>query len=71
MIFKYESLYRMYELKAKGDLYIGLLTNIYAVMSVAGPNTKALHAFFQVLEQYTVKDLINNEHELRELMGIE
>ncbi|AXI07509.1 Rrf2 family transcriptional regulator [Oceanobacillus sp. 143] len=32
---------------------------------------KALHAFFQVLEQYTVKDLINNEHELRELMGIE
>lgn len=32
--------------------------------------TKALHAFFKVLEEYTIKDLINNENELKELMGI-
>ncbi|WP_284140510.1 Rrf2 family transcriptional regulator [Virgibacillus sp. LDC-1] len=32
---------------------------------------KALHAFFQVLDDYTLNDLIENEHELRELMGIE
>lgn len=31
---------------------------------------KALHAFFQVLDQYTIKDLVSNENELRELMGI-
>lgn len=31
---------------------------------------KAMHAFFKVLEEYTIKDLINNEDELRELMGI-
>lgn len=31
---------------------------------------KALHAFFQVLDEYTIKDLINNENELKELMGI-
>lgn len=31
---------------------------------------KALHAFFKVLEQYTLKDLITNEQELKELMGI-
>ena len=31
---------------------------------------KALHAFFKVLEEYTIKDLINNENELKELMGI-
>ncbi|MFC3041015.1 RrF2 family transcriptional regulator [Virgibacillus xinjiangensis] len=29
---------------------------------------KALHAFFKVLEQYTLKDLIENEAELRQLM---
>ncbi|WP_067730477.1 Rrf2 family transcriptional regulator [Oceanobacillus damuensis] len=32
---------------------------------------KALHAFFKVLEEYTIKDLIANEEELRELMGME
>jgi len=31
---------------------------------------KALHAFFQVLEEYTIQDLIANENELRELMGM-
>ncbi|WP_373894484.1 RrF2 family transcriptional regulator [Virgibacillus natechei] len=31
---------------------------------------KALFAFFQVLDQYTIKDLVANEDELRELMGI-
>ncbi|WP_087973977.1 Rrf2 family transcriptional regulator [Oceanobacillus rekensis] len=31
---------------------------------------KALHAFFKVLEEYTIKDLIKNEEELRELMGM-
>jgi len=31
---------------------------------------KALHAFFSVLDEYTIKDLIRNEQELRELMGI-
>jgi len=31
---------------------------------------KALHAFFKVLEEYTLKDLINNEEELRALMGM-
>lgn len=31
---------------------------------------KALHAFFQVLEQYTIRDLITNEEELRALMGM-
>lgn len=31
---------------------------------------KALQAFFQVLDGYTIKDLIQNENELRELMGI-
>ncbi|GAB3054222.1 Rrf2 family transcriptional regulator [Virgibacillus ainsalahensis] len=31
---------------------------------------KALHAFFQVLDQYTIKDLVTNENELRELMGM-
>lgn len=31
---------------------------------------KALHAFFQVLDEYTIQDLIDNELELRELMGI-
>ncbi|MHA6252489.1 RrF2 family transcriptional regulator [Oceanobacillus sp. CAU 1775] len=31
---------------------------------------RALHAFFKVLEEYTIKDLIHNEEELRELMGI-
>jgi len=31
---------------------------------------KALHAFFRVLDEYTIKDLIRNEEELRELMGI-
>ncbi len=31
---------------------------------------KALMAFFQVLDEYTLKDLINNEQELRKLMGI-
>ncbi|WP_100011741.1 Rrf2 family transcriptional regulator [Lentibacillus sediminis] len=31
---------------------------------------KALHAFFQVLDGYTLKDLIENEEELRGLMGI-
>jgi len=31
---------------------------------------RALHAFFQVLDEYTVKDLIDNENELRELMGM-
>jgi len=31
---------------------------------------KALNAFFQVLEQYTLKDMITNEEELKELMGI-
>lgn len=31
---------------------------------------KALHAFFKVLEQYTLEDLIRNEEELKELMGI-
>lgn len=31
---------------------------------------KALQAFFQVLDQYTIKDLISNEAELRELMGL-
>src|SRR5699024_910651 len=31
---------------------------------------KALHAFFQVLDAYTVKDLIDNEQELRALMKI-
>ena len=29
---------------------------------------KALHAFFQVLDQYTIEDLIVNENELLELM---
>ena len=31
---------------------------------------KALNAFFKVLEEYTIQDLINNEEELRELMGM-
>ncbi|WP_099158932.1 RrF2 family transcriptional regulator [Virgibacillus ndiopensis] len=31
---------------------------------------KALHSFFVVLEEYTIKDLIVNDHQLRELMGI-
>lgn len=31
---------------------------------------KALHAFFQVLDEYTIKDLIDNEHELRALMNM-
>ncbi|MCM3739847.1 Rrf2 family transcriptional regulator [Oceanobacillus luteolus] len=31
---------------------------------------KALHAFFKVLDEYTLKDLIHNENELKELMGI-
>lgn len=31
---------------------------------------KALQAFFQVLDTYTIKDLITNENELRELMGL-
>lgn len=31
---------------------------------------KALHAFFQVLDEYTIQDLIENERELRELMKI-
>ncbi|WP_085993768.1 Rrf2 family transcriptional regulator [Oceanobacillus senegalensis] len=31
---------------------------------------KALHAFFKVLEEFTLKDLIENEQELRELMGM-
>jgi Rrf2 family transcriptional regulator, nitric oxide-sensitive transcriptional repressor len=31
---------------------------------------KALHAFYQVLEDYSLKDLIENEQELQELMGI-
>ena len=31
---------------------------------------KALIAFFNVLDEYTLKDLINNEEELRKLMGI-
>ncbi|MFC2948793.1 Rrf2 family transcriptional regulator [Virgibacillus sediminis] len=30
---------------------------------------KALHAFFKVLEEYTIKDLIKNEEELRQLMN--
>ncbi|MUV37685.1 HTH-type transcriptional regulator NsrR [Lentibacillus sp. JNUCC-1] len=30
----------------------------------------ALHAFFTVLDGYTVRDLVTNEQELRELMGI-
>ncbi|RKQ32996.1 Rrf2 family transcriptional regulator [Oceanobacillus halophilus] len=32
---------------------------------------KALNAFFKVLEEYTLKDLIRNEEELLELMGME
>lgn len=32
---------------------------------------KALHAFFHVLDGYTIQDLITNENELRKLMGIE
>lgn len=32
---------------------------------------KAMHAFFRVLEEYTIKDLINNENELKELMGMQ
>ncbi|WP_156289959.1 Rrf2 family transcriptional regulator [Oceanobacillus salinisoli] len=31
---------------------------------------KALHSFFKVLEEYTLKDLITNEEELRKLMGM-
>ncbi|MFU0791219.1 nitric oxide-sensing transcriptional repressor NsrR [Cerasibacillus sp. JNUCC 74] len=31
---------------------------------------RALIAFFNVLDEYTLKDLINNEEELRKLMGI-
>ncbi|WP_249872246.1 Rrf2 family transcriptional regulator [Oceanobacillus saliphilus] len=31
---------------------------------------RALHAFFKVLEEYTLKDLIKNEEELKELMGM-
>lgn len=31
---------------------------------------KALHAFFHVLDQYTIKDLIANENELLDLMGV-
>ncbi|WP_339230783.1 Rrf2 family transcriptional regulator [Oceanobacillus sp. FSL K6-2867] len=31
---------------------------------------KALHAFFKVLDEYTVQDLISNEEELRALMGM-
>ncbi|GAA0436880.1 MAG: nitric oxide-sensing transcriptional repressor NsrR [Bacillota bacterium] len=31
---------------------------------------RALVAFFKVLEAYTLKDLIKNEEELRELMGL-
>ncbi|MFC4024158.1 Rrf2 family transcriptional regulator [Oceanobacillus longus] len=31
---------------------------------------RALHAFFKVLEDYTIKDLIVNEQELRNLMGM-
>lgn len=31
---------------------------------------RALHAFFKVLEEYTIKDLIENEEELKALMGI-
>lgn len=31
---------------------------------------KALHSFFKVLEQYTLEDLIKNEQELKELMGL-
>ena len=31
---------------------------------------RALHAFFKVLDEYTLKDLIHNEEELKELMGI-
>ncbi|MEC5425034.1 Rrf2 family transcriptional regulator [Virgibacillus sp. C22-A2] len=31
---------------------------------------KALHAFLKVLDEYTIKDLIVNENELRELMGL-
>ena len=32
---------------------------------------KALHAFFKVLDEYTVQDLISNEEELRALMGMD
>ncbi|MGJ9460264.1 Rrf2 family transcriptional regulator [Oceanobacillus sp. CF4.6] len=32
---------------------------------------RALHAFFKVLEDYTIKDLIVNEQELRSLMGMD
>lgn len=31
---------------------------------------EALQAFFQVLDQYTLKDLIINDNQIRELMGI-
>jgi Rrf2 family nitric oxide-sensitive transcriptional repressor len=31
---------------------------------------KALAAFFNVLDEYTLRDLIHNEEELKELMGI-
>ncbi|MCF3944773.1 RrF2 family transcriptional regulator [Oceanobacillus alkalisoli] len=32
---------------------------------------RALHAFFKVLDEYTLKDLIHNEEELKEWMGIQ
>ncbi|MEK3906809.1 Rrf2 family transcriptional regulator [Oceanobacillus sp. FSL W7-1309] len=32
---------------------------------------KALYAFFKVLDEYTVQDLISNEEELRALMGMD
>lgn len=31
---------------------------------------KALQAFFKVLDEYTIADLIHNEEELRQLMGL-
>ncbi len=31
---------------------------------------KALHAFLKVLDEYTIADLIHNEEELRQLMGL-
>jgi len=45
-----------------------VITPACKLRSVIG---EAMHAFFKVLDQYTLEDLIANEDELRELMGIE
>lgn len=50
-----------------GDNNQCVITPACKLRSVIG---EAMHAFFKVLDQYTLDDLIANKDELRELMGI-